>query len=111
MFNVRAWLYYEAGRRADLDLSSLTSEGNFAARPVLSSRRPRGLFRSPSGQAANPKAAWWARAAAHARSAGAADYYAVATVKETLPSADHAELSMPTWVSRATVLTRHAYAI
>ena len=29
MYNVRAWLLYEMGRRADLDMSALTDDGNF----------------------------------------------------------------------------------
>lgn len=61
LFNTRAWLLYEAGRRADLDLSALTPKGDFRGDP----KRPQ-----PTQHA-------WARAAAHATGALPAEYYAV----------------------------------
>ncbi|KAL1504591.1 hypothetical protein AB1Y20_008376 [Prymnesium parvum] len=56
-FNVRAWLHYEAGRHGDVDLT-----------PLEGGTWPR------TGHSAKD---WWVRAAAHARSEHAAQFYAV----------------------------------
>ena len=71
MFNTRAWLYYEAGRRADLDLGALTEGGNFAKRPRRSAEVGSG---------------WWARAAEHARGGAAAEHYALVPLTALLTS-------------------------
>ena len=55
LFNTRAWLLYEGGRRADFDLSSLTPEGNFY----------------PPHLALDAQASWWRRAAEHAKTPAA----------------------------------------
>lgn len=81
LFNTRAWLYYEAGRRADFDLSTLSREGNFAA-------RRNGRSRSSTDEAS---VRWWARAASHAKGPEPAEYYALVTVSALLESSGPAE--------------------
>ena len=124
LFNTRAWLYYEAGRRRDLDLSALTSEGNFAGAPARGAlHAPRRARGAADAQSASVR--WWARAARHAAGPAAAEYYGLVTLGALLvprgPAASHLVmdtvtgdiktaastgsfgLSKPEWVGRAKV--------
>jgi hypothetical protein len=73
-FNVRAWLYYEAGRHADVDLTPLEAHGGMW--PV------RG----------HHSYTWWKRAVAHAAGSHPAKFYALA-LAEPLLELPLAELS------------------
>lgn len=84
LFNTRAWLLYEAGRRADIDLTALSAQGNF--RPT----------------APNAKAHWWRRAAAHAEGPHAYAYYALSSTPSLLGGTGGG-VAPPAWVPRADV--------
>ncbi|KAL3916928.1 MAG: hypothetical protein SGPRY_006612 [Prymnesium sp.] len=94
-FNVRAWLYYEAGRHADLDLTPLQASalakgsqmwggvlglcgGHLKPASsnliVISPPQPKGGEWPRAGHSA---ADWWARAAVHAHGDHAARFYAL----------------------------------
>ena len=88
LFNTRAWLYYEAGRRADLDLTSLSPAGNFRAGARDVARR------------------WWRRTAVHARGPHASAYYALTTAAELLVGPRGEGLTRFTWVPQADVAKR-----
>lgn len=88
LFNTRAWLYFEAGRRADLDLTSLSPAGNFRAGAHDAARR------------------WWRRTAAHARGPHGSAYYALTTAAELLVGPGGAGLARFTWVPQAEVAKR-----
>ena len=72
LFNTRAWLLFEAGRRADFDLSALTAEANFA--PPAGGR----------DATASVSASWWQRAGVHARGTAPADHYALVPIHALL---------------------------
>jgi hypothetical protein len=94
LFNTRAWLYYEAGRRADLDLSSLTHHGNYAA--------PANERRAFADGTADAASRWWARAAKHAAGPARAKYYALASVATLLTNANRLA-APPKWVASEAV--------
>jgi hypothetical protein len=84
-FNVRAWLFYEAGRHSDVDLSPLELHGGLW--PV------RGYH----------SCTWWKRAVAHAAGSHPAKFYALALVEPLLqlPRAEMAALMGPLLAGRA----------
>jgi hypothetical protein len=98
MFNTRAWLLYEAGRRADFDLSALSPTGDFRSDP----RRPK-----PTQHA-------WSRAAAHASGPSPAEFYAVTTA-EAMLSQSPAGLTLsafkPSWVVGSRLPSKRALAM
>ena len=69
MYNVRAWLLYEMGRRADLDMSALTDDGN---------------FEHPSRAVRDVRARWWRRAQEHAKGPRAYAAYTMTSVDELI---------------------------
>lgn len=93
-FNVRAWLFYEAGRHADVDLAPLEAHGGMW--PI------RG-YHSYS---------WWKRAVAHAAGSHPAKFYALALVEPLLelPRAELSSLMGPLLAgeARPDVLTSHS---
>lgn len=89
-YNTRAWLLFEAGRRADFDLTALSADGDYVggAQPAHAAQD-------------DPTAHAWRRAVAHA---GAA-YYAVTTVPRLLAKAADGRWSLAAsprleWVPR-----------
>ena len=110
LFNNRAWLMYEAGRHADMDMQALTVHGNF---PRVARPQTRQRARVRPNPTAEASARWWNGAAAHARGHSAADYYALLPISSLLAmkGAD-ASLGVPkqAWVPRATVAAGHGDA-
>jgi len=105
LFNTRAWLYFEAGRRDDFDLSTLTSAGNFAARNALA---------RAASSTDEAMARWWARAARHAGSPEAAEHYALVPLSSLLVSNGPMErLSPPgrawSWMARTEAMRKLMY--
>ena len=102
LYNTRAWLLYEAGRRADMDLTALTANGD--------SSRPQSLVAMRRDASAHG----WQRAAAHANGPSAAEYYAVVTAASLLtqgPAGFSLSARAPAWVPReAAVMAGATYA-
>ena len=94
--NVRAWLLFEAGRRADFDLSALTPDADF----------------SHAMHVPDPSTHAWRRLAAHAKggAAVASEFYAVASVASLLATSPDGQAiglkQLPAWVPRAAAATR-----
>ena len=83
LYNTRAWLLFEAGRRDDFDLTALTPDADFPEVAAVTRAVTGG---GPAGVAEQePTARWWQRAAAHARGAPHAfDFYALTTASALL---------------------------
>ena len=85
LYNTRAWLLYEAGRRADLDLTSLTADANYV----------------PLAHVKDATKHWWLRAARHAQGPTPFDAYALTTISELRSANGMMTLRRPAWVARA----------
>ena len=85
LYNTRAWLLYEAGRRADLDLTALTADANYVS----------------LSQVRDATKHWWLRAARHARGPTPFDNYALTTISALRSANGMMSLRRPTWVARA----------
>lgn len=103
LYNTRAWLLFEAGRRADFDLTALSPLGDFSDKPE-----------SRVAMRRDASAHGWQRAAAHARGPAAAEFYAVVTTASLLaqgPAGFGLSTKPPTWVPReAAVMAGDTYA-
>lgn len=94
LYGPRAWLFFEAGRRSDLDLTALSPSGDYV--PASEA--------TPTSEIAR---AWWRRAIEHAQGPAAAEYYAMLTARSLL--ARDGVLTQPAWVHRTVVVAADLY--
>lgn len=84
LYNTRAWLLYEAGRRADLDLTALDADANYV----------------PFSHVRDTAKYWWKRAAHHARGPAPFDAYALTTISALRSADGMMNLKRPTWMAQ-----------